>query len=199
MAVARPRHALTSLPTSGRVYEMQRRLERRLQRAGMSQADAASVLKAHAEVVLHRCRVLHDDEHFDALHPSRTLLILLDDCDVADVEVLAAAARVESEHPELRVAAEGLAAAVPIPAETDTLLEDLIVASGDIRLIALAERLDHARHLHLRPRAHWAAFHESACSVYAPVARRTHPRLARRFEWWTRMFARRFLPAARWD
>jgi hypothetical protein len=65
-----------------------------------------------------------------------------------------------------------------------------------VRLLALAERLDHARHLHLREPAVRAGFHRSVGEIYLPIAHRTHPRLARRYDWWWRMFRRRFLEPA---
>jgi hypothetical protein len=177
---------------------MQRRIERRLERAGLPVAERERVLRANAAALMHRLSVLADDEHFDVLHPSRTLLILLDDCDVTDARLLEAAATVESEHASLRVAAaNGLAESVPLPHADAELLEQLVVADEDVRLIALAERLDHARHLHLRDPADWVAFHALVEDVYGPVARRTHPRLGRRYDWWLRMFRRRFLEPKR--
>ena len=172
---------------------MHRRIERRLERAGLPAAHARVVLDANAAALAHRMDVLGDDEHPDLLHPSRTLLILLDDCGVVDARVLEAAASVESEHPALRIPHRNdLAGSVPL-ADSETLLEDLVSVSDDVRSIALAERLDHARHLHLREHGSWPSFHEQACSVYRPVAHRSLPRLARRYDWWCRMFARRFL------
>ena len=172
---------------------MHLRLARRLERAGLDAAARARVLDANARALLHRLDVLGDEEHFDVLHPSRTLLILLDDCDVTDAEVLATAALVESEHTDQRID-DVAAARVPTPASSaDLLLEELVSAQQPVRLIALAERLDHARHLHLRAPGVWRDFHESIGTVYAPVAERTHARLARRYAWWHRTFRRRFL------
>src|SRR5690606_2415769 len=86
---------------------------------------------------------------------------------------------------------------VPLPALAgDELLERLLAAGHDARLVALAERLDHARHLHLRPAAGWRAFHTLACETYLPVALRTDPTLARRFRWWCGQFERRYLSGA---
>ena len=109
--------------------------------------------------------------------------------------VLQAAASIESEFPALRIpAANEIAHAVPAP-DDDALLEALIVASDEARLVAVAERLDHARHLHLSDPRRWADFHASAVAVWAPVSHRTHPRLAQRFERWCGVFGRRFLRA----
>ena len=195
MDLARERgDPVDGLPASGRLREMHQRLARRLESARLPEAGRARVLQANAAALVHRQKTLRDEEHFDALHPTRTLLILLDDCDVVDADVLEAAARVESEHDALRVTdVDTLAALVPLPARTERLMEELVVASGEVRLLALAERLDHARHLHLREPAAWADFHASITDVYVPIAHRTHPRLARRYDWWTRMFRRRFL------
>jgi hypothetical protein len=188
------RDAVARLPAGGRIREMQTRLARRLETARLPEVVRARVLESNAAALLHRQDVLRDEEHFEALHPTRTLLILLDDCDVLDADVLEAAPRIESAHDALRMNAQGtLAALVPLPMENDRLMEELVIASGEVRLLALAERLDHARHLHLRERADWAEFHRSVGDVYMPIAHRTHPRLARRYDWWWRMFQRRFL------
>lgn len=85
-------------------------------------------------------------------------------------------------------------AEVPCPrTDPDTLLERLVTAPESARLVALAERLDHARHLHLGDRAAWAGLHRETCEIYLPVAERTHDVLARRLRWWCGTFAERFL------
>ena len=197
MDLARERSAVERLPASGRLRDMHRRLALRLERAGLDGSACAPVLEANASSLLHRLDALRDEEHFELLHPSRTLLILLDDCGVFDADVLCAAVGVDSEHAALHVPATGEPErSVPVPASSDDrLLEELIVATPEVRLIALAERLDHARHLHLREPSAWPGFHASVGDVYLPVAHRTHPRLARRYDWWWRMFGRRFLAA----
>jgi len=188
---------LARLPASGRLREMHLRLARRLESTGLDAVARERVLHANARALVHRREVLGDDEHFDALHPSRTLLILLDDCDVTDADALTTAALVESEHDRLRVESED-AARVPTAASCgDRLAEELLVAPESIRLIALAERLDHARHLHLRAATTWPAFHENIEALYAPIAERTHARLARRYAWWLGTFRRRFLDPGR--
>ncbi|HEX6589076.1 MAG TPA: hypothetical protein VF039_08640 [Longimicrobiales bacterium] len=184
----------SELSTTNRVADMLRRLERRFEQAEIDPAAAASVLNLISPILELRGRTF-GGEHFETLHPARTLLILLDDCAVTDPELLAAAATIESEHPTLRPAARhAIAARVPLPdVAGDALLEELVAADPPVRLIALAERLDHARHLHLRERALHAGFHRGIGEVYAPVAARTHPRLARRYDWWWHTFLRRFL------
>jgi (p)ppGpp synthase/HD superfamily hydrolase len=144
-----------------------------------------------------------DDHHPDYLHPARTALILMDDARVDRAVPLAAALVVETRDPTLRPGPAGLASlgpavvalaeAVPAGSETDTLMERLVTAEEPARLVALAERLDHARHLHLRERDEWAAYHATTCEVYAPVARRTNAALAGRLAWWCATFRQRFL------
>ena len=84
-------------------------------------------------------------------------------------------------------------ARVPLP-DAEDLAERLLLAEPDVQLIALAERLDHLRHAHL-----WhdvearRAAHASAARVYARIAERVHPTLARRYRWWCDMFERNYL------
>lgn len=143
-----------------------------------------------------------DDHHVDVLHTARSALILMDDLGVADADLLAAALVLETRDRALMPGAEsvaalgpGVAAAVaevPVPGEAgDGLLEALLTVPRPVALLALAERLDHARHLHLRDRAGWAPEHELTCGVYAPLAGRVDPLLSRRFSWWCRTFERR--------
>lgn len=188
---------------------MHRRLERRLEGTALDGPLRSAVLGANATALLHRLRVLGDEEHPDVLHPSRTLLILLDDCGVSDAGALITACGFDSVDARLAppVRAPGTdgegAPGIPTPTDAEAgrlddeagLLESLVVAEAPVRLVALAERLDHARHLHLRDRAEWEPFHRLAVEVYTPVAVRTHERMARRWSWWCGMFARRFLGA----
>ena len=91
--------------------------------------------------------------------------------------------------------AAALLAELPGPgADEEERREALVVASNDARLVALAERLDHARHLHLHPRAEWSEFHRGAARVELPVAGRTHAMLERRWRRWADAFARRHMP-----
>jgi hypothetical protein len=148
-------------------------------------------------------RGLHD-HHPDYLHPSRTALILMDDARVSDAAVLEAALVTETRDPGLRIADAELGALGPEPAAVagavhgiddsrDDLLEALLALSTDALRIATAERLDHARHLHLRPREEWAAYHEATRVAFAPAAQRAHPALAGRLQWWCATFHERFL------
>jgi len=159
--------------------------------------------RCHALAMQLRLGAFDDDHHPLFLHPGRTVLVLLRDVECLDPTVLSAAALVESEDAVLRVPLEevrsvagdavaGLVASVPM-AGSGTLAEDLVTAAEPVRLMALAERLDHLRHAHLRDAdvAWRVSSLEEAQAVYLPVAHRTHPRLARRYEHWCRTFARR--------
>ena len=56
------------------------------------------------------------------------------------------------------------------------------IAPEEVQRIALAERLDHLRHAHLwTDRARQRAAHDVALRIYAPVAERVHPTMARRY------------------
>ena len=122
--------------------------------------------------------------------------------------MLAAAVLTETLRPELRAdparipAAIGVDAGgavgarvrqVPLPGAED-LAERLLLADPEVQLIALAERLDHMRHAHLWPEASARrAAHELTETVYASIAERVHPTLARRYAWWCDMFERKYL------
>jgi (p)ppGpp synthase/HD superfamily hydrolase len=145
-----------------------------------------------------------DDHHPDHLHPARTALILMDDAGVRDAQVLAAALVTETRDPSFRVEPRALAelgpavgelvAAVPDPdAAGEGLMEALVTAPPAVLSIAVAERLDHARHLHLRPRQEWERYHGVTAQAYAPAAQRGHPALAGRIMWWCATFQDRFL------
>jgi len=162
---------------------------------------------------------LQDDHHPAFLHPGRTVIILLQDTPERDPTLLAAAALVESDQGALRVGGAAiqealggemaeLVARVPLsPAEAPAdvgepmvddqpLLEALLELPMELARVALAERLDHLRHLHLEEDPlRRRRMHREAEQIYAPLAHRVDPALARRYGWWCRMFARRHLPA----
>lgn len=168
---------------------------------GWIDSDLARVEGVHAAAVAVRREAGVGEHDGDYLHPGRSALVLLLDVDERDASVLGAAIAFDSEHPEWTLAGPiaadpelaQLVARIP-PAGAEDLAERLVVADDRLRRAALAERLDHLRHAHLwtdaaaRRRAH-----EEAVAVYAPVAERTHPMLARRFAWWCRMFGARHL------
>lgn len=170
---------------------------------GVTAGGIAVLNRAHALAMEPRMAALDDDHHPLYLHPGRTVLILLRDVSCVDGTVLAAAALTESEDAEFRIAASAVRTAVgdavadivrAVPAPfSETLAEGLVVADETVRLVALAERLDHLRHGHLREADHsWrSAVLTQAEKVYLPVAERTNPRLAQRYRHWCRTFAKR--------
>jgi len=171
---------------------------------GLADEGIDLVSRAHALAMVPRVASLEDDHHPLYLHPGRTVLVLLRDAGVTDAGVLAAAALVESEDAEFRVEAGmvesemgrtvlELVTAVP-PADSDALAETLVAADPAVRLVAVAERLDHLRHAHLREDQAWRSrVHAQAVAVYQPIAERTDERLAGRYRHWRRSFERRFL------
>lgn len=184
---------------------MARRLEAAATEAGVP-AEATPTLRTALLATLEkRAGRFPDEQHPDFLHPARTALVLLHDTQLTEPHALAAALLIDSEDVDLgfdAATAEPLVGSVaativgevPIPATAgDSLAEALVTASEPALLIALVERLDHARHLHLRPTEHWPGFHDQILRVYAPIAERTHPTLARRYRWWTSTFGRRYL------
>jgi hypothetical protein len=171
-------------------------------------AAAADVRRALGAALLHRDGRVADDHDPRLLHPARTILILLSDTSCRNPAVLAAAAFVDSVDAGLAPAAAAaeavlggdaaaLLCSVPlpgVPGGEDALLERLVCAEPDAALIAVAERLDHARHLHLRPELPWRELHAQVQDAYAPAAARLCPPLARRLERWAEAFrARRLL------
>lgn len=184
-----------------RAEAMLARLLDTARKAGIDDDGAAGIERAYRAAMAPRAARLEDDHAPAFLHPGRTALILMDDLGVADPDVVAAGALAETIFPELAADVAGIdrdVAAIlrelPVPArDGERLLERLVSAPDAVRLVALAERLDHARHLHLEPDLDWPAFHHETCAIYAPVAERIHPTLARRFAWWCRTFDRRFL------
>ncbi len=180
---------------------MARRLARTATRLGIEPTGLDLIRRAFEIGMGPRFARGLEDHHPDYLHPSRTALILMDDARVADATVLATALVTETRDPMLRPPPDELEAldrvvrllaSVPDP-EEEGLAERLVSASMDARLVAVAERLDHARHLHLRDRQEWAGYHAVTCGTFAPVADRTHPALAGRITWWCTTFEERFL------
>ena len=186
-----------------RAGAMAARLDGTAERLGIG-ADGRALLASAFEVAMRPRMSGGLDEHSPAyLHPARTALILMEDAGVSHPTTLAAGILAETRHPAVRPDPDavealgeevlGLLAAVPDPGAAERMLERLVVAPAGARLIAVAERLDHARHLHLGPPSDWLAFHALTCASYAPAAARAHPVLGRRFAWWCRTFRERFL------
>lgn len=144
-----------------------------------------------------------DDEHHPAfLHPGRSALVLLGDEPHASADAVALAALLESRDPRLRVGTEPVAArlgaplaaalaSVPSPGAED-LVERLVTLPGPVALAAVAERLDHLRHEHLRePTVPWPELVNEVERAWLPFAQRTSQGLARRYAHWLRLFRRR--------
>jgi hypothetical protein len=175
-------------------------VERIARSAGLSDDAIDLVSRAYALAMEPR-RVL--DEHDPAyLHPGRSILVLLQDVGPLSATVLAAAAVHESEEARFRldVSEVGrqlgyevteLLESLPLPTD-DELVERLVTLDEGARLAALAERLDHVRHAHLHDDpVRWRALRDEVTVAWAPVAERTHPRLADRYRAWLRAISRR--------
>jgi (p)ppGpp synthase/HD superfamily hydrolase len=180
---------------------MEGRVGRTLEDMALGADDVALVQAAHRLAMEPRRERLGDPHHPDFLHPGRTVLILAVDAGVRDPIVLAAGALLESERADLRVPGERIAAelgaaladwvaSVPLPG--GDIAEALVTAPTTVRMVALAERLDHCRHAKFWPeRADQDRIHGEAMAVYGPVAERTDEALARRFAHWSEAFGRR--------
>jgi (p)ppGpp synthase/HD superfamily hydrolase len=170
-------------------------------RAGVDDVDL--VTDAYHLAMQPRLHHLPHVFHHDMLHPARTALILIENAQCRRAVVLAAAQMTESLLPALRVPAHEISAlggqvsalskTVPDPLseEAGDLLEKLVTAEGDVALIAVAERLDHARHLHMRPESAWRPYYEQTVAIYLPLAGRVNEDLFARFDRWARSFQRR--------
>jgi hypothetical protein len=185
-----------------RAEAMGRRLLRTARRLGLDDGSQDVIMRAFELGMAPRLTL--DDHHPDHLHPARSALILMDDAAVQDPATLAAALVTETRDASFAIdparltdlgpAVAAVAGEVPGPDTTaERLLESLVAASREARLVAVAERLDHARHLHLRGREEWQAYHATTCSAYAAIADRTDPTLAGRLAWWCTTFSQRFL------
>ncbi len=205
---------------SRRAERMARRLERDALRQGVADAAVADLVAAFRLAMERRLEL--DDHHPDHLHTARTVLILLEDARVTNRTILCAAALCETRNRSLTVDRDRvesrlgadvrrLLAAIPDPGDGQTpadrsgpdpdragagLLEALVTAPPGAALVAVAERLDHARHLHLRPEAEWRPYHARSCEVYAPVALRINDVLGDRLAWWCETFRERYLMTA---
>ncbi|HSK20450.1 MAG TPA: hypothetical protein VK912_14955 [Longimicrobiales bacterium] len=168
-------------------------------RAALPAAGANIVRGALAESLARRDAAIDDDHDPRYLHPARTIRIMIADGDCRSVDALAAAAFVDTVDPTLAPAppAERLRAIVtevPRPEDAgDELLERIVTADLDVALITVAERLDHARHIHLRSDIDRAAFHAQIRATYVPAARRVSARIARRLDRWADAFERRLI------
>jgi hypothetical protein len=176
-------------------------LEGTARAAGLGGASIALVGRAYELGMRARQDAL--DEHDPAyLHPGRSPLVLLQDVGALSDVVLAAAAVHESEEVRFRTpsaeiratlggAVADMVASIPLP-DDEALAERLVTLDEETRLVALAERLDHLRHAHLRDDLDWwRELDAEVRGAWAPVAERTHPRLADRYRSWLRAMGRR--------
>ena len=200
-----------------RAIRMGQRLCRTVESKGGSSSLSFWLHYAHTVATQPRDAALDDDHDPRYLHPGRSALILMLDLELLDPVALGIALWHDSEDPDLAPEPEDLEldemVMMPTPdlsirATIESVLElraslpchgdeelaaKLVVLDHELACAALAERLDHLRHLHLQPvdpaaREVW----REARDVWSPMAERTHPDLARRYEWWTRKFAGRY-------
>lgn len=172
-------------------------------RDGAREAEVSTLARAYSMAMVPRVAALEDDHHPAYLHPGRSALILLRDVGGVDVSVLSIAAVHESQDGALRLpverveaelgpeVAEGLTS-IPLPGD-ERLVERLVGLGPALSLAALAERLDHLRHLHVRDdlAESWTEAYDEAVEAWLPFASRVHETLARRYTHWARRFVRR--------
>ena len=174
-----------------------------VRRVGLSDVEVEAVGRAHALAMEPRIAKLDDDHHPAYLHPGRSALILLQDVGRVDAAVLTVAVLHESIDSALRIPAErvreqlgevavNVLEGIPRPGD-DRLIETLVTLGPGVGLAALAERLDHIRHLHMREDLmdSWADAYGEVLVAWLPFAQRSHPRLATRYEHWARTFVKR--------
>ena len=171
---------------------------------GLPAVDVEAVDRVHDLAMQPRVELLADDHHPAYLHPGRTALILLQDVGAVDVSVVILGLLHESTDSKLRPTATQIAdalggeaslnalTAIPKPGD-ERLVERLVVLGPGSALAALAERLDHLRHLHMRPDLidTWADTHAEVTAAWLPFAERTHRKLAVRYAHWSRTFVKR--------
>ena len=189
---------------SERARQMVASVDKAARSAGLLAADVEAVGQVHELVMQARAGLLANDHHPAYLHPGRTALILLQDVGGVDGVAVILGLLHESIDSKLSLGntqiARGLdgeagqyaLAAIPRPGD-ERLLERLVLLGTGAALAALAERLDHLRHLHLRPdlRATWADTHAEVREAWLPFAQRTHRKLAVRYAHWSRTFEKR--------
>jgi len=172
--------------------------------SGLDGAELAAVERAHLVAMGPRVAALPDDHHPAYLHPGRSALIILRDVGPVQASVLTLAMLHESEDDWLRPKRDQIEDALggeagmatldtlPRPGEED-LVERLLLLDPGVALATLAERLDHLRHLHMRPdlSGTWADAHAEVVGVWLPFSHRIHSRLAGRFTHWVRAFGKR--------
>jgi len=191
------------LEPTGRADQMARSLGAAARGHGADDHDVEALRRAYGLAMEPPLASLDDDHHPAFLHPGRSPILLLRDVGAVDVSVLVVAALHESVDEGLRVAPDrvesviGQAAvraveAIPRPGD-ERLVERLLTLGPGLSLAALAERLDHLRHLHLREdlMETWADAHQEVMSGWLPFAQRVHAKLATRYAHWARTFVKR--------
>ena len=174
------------------------RVTRTATRAGVTTTSLLET--AHRVSMAPRHGLLDDDHDPRYLHPGRTFLVTLEDAEVRDPSLLAAAILLETLDPSLGPAAEDVEAegsreltlaferarALPRPWDDD-LAERLVTAESGERAVVLAEWLEQVRHVPQwgEPGLVSRAARRTA-EVYLPVAERHGGTLARRYRWWVR-------------
>ena len=188
---------------SERAEQMARSVRAAMAGLGYPTGDEERVGEALSWAMLPRMAALDDDHHPSYLHPGRSALVLLRDVGRVEPDALLTAVLLESGDPDwapdLAACPPGLddvaprVRSIPRPGSED-LAERLVALDVGTALAALAERLDHLRHLHLRDELQptWADHHEEVTGVWMPFAARTHETLARRYAHWARSFGHRF-------
>jgi len=166
--------------------------------ARLSEEAVTGVARELEQSLAWRERSIDDDHDARYLHTARTIRILVADAACDDAVLLRAAARLDTVdralEPEAATSREVGDVLALVPAgDEETLAEALLTAPERVAVLAVAERLDQARHLHLRPELDWAAFHEQVERVYAPVGMRVAPKLGLRLDRWAEAFRRRLL------
>lgn len=171
-------------------------------RGGLSRAEIRRVGAAIRLAMAPREHMIADDHDPAFLHPGRVALILLRDTDAPSALAIQVGVLLESRDAHLGVGIDSVrqalgnevadsCAAVPHPGAED-LVERLVTLEEEVATAALAERLDHLRHEHLRdPLTPWPELWNEVAEVWLPVAERASPRLARRYRHWLRTFERR--------
>ena len=185
-----------------RINAMADRLDREAGRAGLDDGAVEKLRQVFTQVAETRAARIGNREHHSVLHTARTALILLEDAGITSADLLIAAVALDTRDPHFMPDAsalpltddeQNLITGVRTAVSSEYPIEELLAADHPVRLLAVSECLDHARHLHLRPEVEWQPFHETVCSDFLPVAQRTHATLAQRLGWWCDMFRNRYL------
>jgi hypothetical protein len=183
-----------------RVETMAEKLIVYARRAGVD--DLALIEDAYWAAMQPRLDHFSDVFHHDMLHPARTALILIEQAGCRSGVHIAAGEFTETLFEAVRIpenvvrrvseAVWQTVQAVPNPLDDGAaLVEKLVTADREVARVAVAERLDHARHLHMRDPSTWPPFFEQILTVYLPVAERVDDQLSARFQRWANSFQRK--------